>query len=115
MQGLLFGRPNMDRVTMEGCVAPVLRLLAPRLIARPCRYREEGTTTSPFSMMLVNHTSRYHVAAAAVRGAARLNPRVEVDAHVAISRFMHDAQKAQQYIIEHGEDPEGTFDVPKFE
>lgn len=66
-------------------------------------------------MMLLNYTSRYHVAAAAVRGAARLNPRVEVDAHVAIAGFMHDAQKAQQYIKEHGEDPEGTFSLPKFE
>ncbi|TFY59486.1 hypothetical protein EVJ58_g5744 [Rhodofomes roseus] len=96
LKGLLFGRPNTHRVTMEG-------------------YREEGTTTSPFAMMLLNHTSRYHVAAAAVRGAAALNPRVEVDAHTAISGFMHEAQKAQQYIREQGEDPEGTFDVPKFE
>lgn len=66
-------------------------------------------------MMLLNHTSRYHIAAAAVRGAARLNPRVGVDAHVVTSRFMHDVQKAQQFIMEHGEDPEGTFDLPKFE
>ena len=64
---------------------------------------------------LLNHTSRYHVAAAAVRGAARLNARVEVDAHPAISGFMHDAQKAQQYIMGHGEDPDGTFDIPMFE
>lgn len=95
LKGLLFGRSNIQRVTMEG-------------------YREEGTTTSPFAMMLLNHTSRYHVAAAAVRGAAALNPRVEVDAHTAISGFMHEAQKARQYIREHGEDPDGTFDVPKF-
>ncbi|KAG7112589.1 phosphoketolase like protein [Verticillium longisporum] len=39
LQGLLFGRPNMDRISIEG-------------------YREEGSTTTPFDMMLVNCVSR---------------------------------------------------------
>ncbi|KAL6303739.1 phosphoketolase [Sparassis latifolia] len=95
LKGLLFGRPDLDRVTMEG-------------------YREEGTTTSPFSMMLLNHTSRYHVAAAAVRGAATTNPHVEVDAHALVSQVMHQAEKDKEYAYKHGQDPEGTYDVPKF-
>ncbi|KAI0925731.1 hypothetical protein AcW1_008089 [Taiwanofungus camphoratus] len=95
LKSLLFGRPNLERVTIEG-------------------YREEGTTTSPFSMMLLNHTSRYHVAAAAVRGAARSNPSVEVDAHAMITEIMHLAEKDKEYVYAHGADPEGTFDVPRF-
>lgn len=66
------------------------------------RYREEGTTTSPFAMMLLNNTSRYHVAAAAVRGAAPTNPRVEVDAHVVTANLMHMAQKDKEYIYNNG-------------
>ncbi|EMD34065.1 hypothetical protein CERSUDRAFT_117575 [Gelatoporia subvermispora B] len=96
LKSLLFGRPGVARTTIEG-------------------YREEGTTTSPFAMMLVNHTSRYHVAAAAVRGAALANPWVEVDAHARISEYMHMAKKDEEYILANGKDPEGTFDVPTFE
>ncbi|KAI0300726.1 Xylulose 5-phosphate/Fructose 6-phosphate phosphoketolase [Russula brevipes] len=95
LKGLLFGRPHLERVTIEG-------------------YREEGTTTSPLDMMLVNHTSRYHVAAAAVRGGAQHNPRICTDAVELAARFMHMAQKDHEYILQYGEDPAGTFDVPKF-
>ena len=93
---MLFGRPNVDRMTIQG-------------------YREEGTTTSPFMMMLLNKTSRYDLAADAVRSAALINPRVEIDAHKTISHILHLAQKDKDYILAHGADPEGTFDVPKFE
>ena len=96
LQGLLFGRPNLDRMTIQG-------------------YIEEGTTTSPFMMMLMNKTSRYDLAAGAVRGAALLNPRVEIDAHKTISHILHLAQKDREYILEHGADPAGMFDVPRFE
>ncbi|KAH9942735.1 phosphoketolase [Amylocystis lapponica] len=96
LKSLLFGRQNLDRISIEG-------------------YREEGTTTSPFSMMLLNHTSRFHVATAAVRGAATRNARVEVDAHARISEIMHLAQKSKEYVREHGADPAGTFDVPVFD
>ena len=78
-------------------------------------YREEGTTTSPFMMMLANRTSRYDVAAEAVRSAALRNPRVEIDAHATVSSILHRAQKDKDYILEHGTDPPGTFDVPRFE
>ena len=66
------------------------------------RYREEGTTTSALDMMLQNHTSRYHVAAAAIRGAAKVNKAVEVDAHEMISYVMHLAQKDKDYIYANG-------------
>lgn len=96
LRGLIFGRPNLgDRVTIEG-------------------YREEGTTTSALDMMLQNHTSRYHVAEAAVRGGSRFNERVQVRSHELISELRHMVQKDKEYIYQNGADPEGTFDVPKF-
>ncbi len=78
-------------------------------------YREEGTTTSPFMMMILNKTSRYDVAAEAVRGAALINPRVEIDAHKKICHILHLAQKSKDYVLAHGADPEDTFDIPKFD
>ncbi|KZT39557.1 D-xylulose 5-phosphate/D-fructose 6-phosphate phosphoketolase [Sistotremastrum suecicum HHB10207 ss-3] len=95
LKGLLFGRKGLDRVSVEG-------------------YREEGTTTTPFDMMLCNHVSRFHVAAAAVRGGSLGNPAVQVRAHELISGLMHDVQKARDYAVEHGADPEDTYDTPKF-
>lgn len=55
LQGLLFVRPNLDRVTIE-------------------IYQEEGATTTPLDVMIRNRCSRYHVALAAVKGAAAYNP-----------------------------------------
>ena len=84
LRGLIFGRPGLgDRVTVEG-------------------YREEGTTTSALDMMLQNHTSRYHVAEAAVRGASRFNGRVQVRSHELISEIRHLAQKNKEYIYKNG-------------
>ncbi|KAH7884704.1 XFP N-terminal domain-containing protein [Phlebopus sp. FC_14] len=96
VKGLVFGRPGIDRLYIEG-------------------YREEGTTTSPFDMMLCNHVSRYHVAAAAVRAGALFNPKVSTEAHEIASYVVHLAQKAKEYIYREGRDPDGTFDPPVFE
>ena len=83
------------------------------------RYREEGTTTSPFDvrfvsclrvciltgyvqMMLCNHVSRYDVAASAVRGAALHNAKVATKAHEMASYIMHLATKDKEYIYREG-------------
>ncbi|KAG2147595.1 XFP N-terminal domain-containing protein [Suillus clintonianus] len=95
VKGLIFGRPGVDRITIEG-------------------YREEGTTTSPFDMMLCNHTSRYHVAAAAIRAGALFSTKVSTEAHAEAAYIMHMAAKDKEYIFAHGTDPDGTFDTPKF-
>jgi xylulose-5-phosphate/fructose-6-phosphate phosphoketolase len=68
LKGLLFGRPNLDRVTIAS-------------------YNEEGSTTTPFNMMLVNGTSRYHVAMEAVKGASRRNERVRLRLHELVSEM----------------------------
>ncbi|KAK0450158.1 phosphoketolase [Armillaria borealis] len=95
LKGLLFGRPRLDRVSIEG-------------------YNEEGTTTSPFDMMLANRTSRYHIAQAAVRGGALTNPKVAVSAHETESYFKHLAQKEKDYIYANGQDRPDIFEVPTF-
>ncbi|KAG6902831.1 hypothetical protein C0995_010716 [Termitomyces sp. Mi166 len=96
LRGLLGGRPGTERITIEG-------------------YAEEGTTTSPFDMMLCNHTSRFDVAIAAVRGGAQFNKRVAVDAHEVVSYLKHLVQKEREYIYKHGKDSDNIFDIPKFD
>ncbi|OQE95379.1 hypothetical protein PENNAL_c0002G11400 [Penicillium nalgiovense] len=95
LQGLLFGRPRLDRVSVAG-------------------YIEEGSTTTPFDMMLVNRVSRFHVAQHAIRGAAKVNEKVrvyqqELNAHLEASMI-----STRKYIVENRDDPEGIYDTPQF-
>ena len=63
-------------------------------------YREEGTTTTPFDMVVLNSLDRFHLAQAAV---ARL-PGFESKA-AAFARLMEAAlKKHYSYIRDHGED-----------
>ncbi|KAL4074769.1 XFP N-terminal domain-containing protein [Scleroderma yunnanense] len=96
VRGLVFGRPGIERMTIAG-------------------YREEGTTTTPFDMMLCNETSRYHLAATAVRAGALYNNKVSTVAHDLASYFLHRASKDKEYIYANGRDPDGMFDTPVFE
>lgn len=96
IKALIFGRPNLQRVTIEA-------------------YSEEGSTTTPLDMMLRNRVSRYHVAEAAIRGAAVRNEKVRLDMHEMLSSLRHDLVKLQQYIMTTGKDPEGTYDTPAFD
>jgi len=96
LKGLLFGRPGVDRVSIEG-------------------YREEGTTTSPFDMMLCNHTSRYDVAIAALWGGAKWNPTVASVAAEHAAYLLHLAQKDKEYILQNGKDWDECFDAPRFD
>ena len=52
VHGLLHGQPDADRFHVHG-------------------YREQGTTTTPFDMVVLNKMSRYHLAADAVRRSRR--------------------------------------------
>lgn len=83
IKGLLFGRRGLERVSI-GC------------------YREEGSTTTPFDMMLRNRVSRYHVMEAAIRGAARWNPKVALDMTELLAETRHQISKVQQYIYQTG-------------
>ncbi|EHK96318.1 putative phosphoketolase [Glarea lozoyensis 74030] len=95
IRGLLFGRPNLERVSI-GC------------------YKEEGSTTTPFDMMLRNGVSRYHICEAAIKGGARVNEKVALDMVSLLAEVKHQVVKVQEYIMATGKDPEGTFDIPKF-
>ena len=114
LKGLLFGRPQLHRVNIES-------------------YSEEGSTTTPLDMMLRNRVSRYHVAEAAIKGAAKRNEKVKLDMHETLSTLHHDLVKTQEYIMATGKgkpgkplpplrnadkgdlDPDGTYDTPAFD
>lgn len=81
LKGLLFGRPNMDRVTIAS-------------------YMEEGSTTTPFNMMLLNETSRYHVAIKAISGGAKRNEKVRIKAQELISNMNVMITKTRKSIVE---------------
>ncbi|EHY55943.1 putative phosphoketolase [Exophiala dermatitidis] len=95
LQGLLFGRPRLDRITISS-------------------FQNEWTATTTFGMLLKNGCDRYHVAEAAVRGAAICNPHVAVDMQKLVAHIQHERVKVEQFIHKNGVDPEGTFSIPKF-
>ena len=96
LKGLLFGRPSLDRISIEA-------------------YGEEGSTTTPLDMMLRNRVSRWHVAEAAVKGGSRRNERVKLDMHEILSGLRHQIEKTKQYVWEHGKDPDDAYDTPSFD
>jgi xylulose-5-phosphate/fructose-6-phosphate phosphoketolase len=95
LKGLIFGRPS-STVTVGS-------------------YMEEGSTTTPFDMMLVNKVSRYHVAMHAVRGAALDNENVKARQHELITELENDIRRVKEHILEHGVDPDDMYDTPKFD
>jgi xylulose-5-phosphate/fructose-6-phosphate phosphoketolase len=78
---LLHGRPNAGRFHVHG-------------------YSEQGTTTTPFDMVVLNEMSRYHLVLNALRRARRLAPgAAELERHCEAMLVRHQA-----YIREHLED-----------
>lgn len=92
LKGLLFGRPNTDRITIDS-------------------YMEEGSTTTPFNMMLLNRTSRYHVAIRALSGAAKRNQKVQMMLHELTSELTGEIKKTQEFIMKEKTDPSYLNDV----
>jgi xylulose-5-phosphate/fructose-6-phosphate phosphoketolase len=78
---LLHGRPNPTRFHVRG-------------------YREEGTTTTPFDMVVLNETSRFHLAAEALRR-ARHPPS---DGDLLIDECAAILKRHRAYVREHLED-----------
>ncbi|HEY4118500.1 MAG TPA: hypothetical protein VGM56_11620 [Byssovorax sp.] len=78
---LLHGRPNAHRFHVRG-------------------YREEGTTTTPFDMVVLNETSRFHLAAEAIKRAKRAPAR----AAEIIACCEQRLADHRRYIAEHLED-----------
>ena len=63
-------------------------------------YNEEGTTTTPFDMVVLNHLDRYQLALDAIRRIPRLSDQVEK----ATARYTATMQRHKAYICEHGDD-----------
>jgi xylulose-5-phosphate/fructose-6-phosphate phosphoketolase len=83
LQGLLFGRPNLHRMGVEG-------------------YKEEGSTTTPFDMMHVNAVSRFDVATRALEGVARTNEDVKAQLDDWLRDIGNKSVKVQDYIRKEG-------------
>ena len=81
LHGLLHGRPDARRFHVRG-------------------YREEGTTTTPFDMVVLNGMSRFHLAAEALRRARR---RPE-NADLLIDECELSLRRHTAYVKQHLED-----------
>jgi xylulose-5-phosphate/fructose-6-phosphate phosphoketolase len=78
---LVHGRPNPERFHVRG-------------------YMEEGTTTTPFDMVVQNHLSRYHLAIEALKRV----PRLRSQAGDTVELFEQKLLEHQLYIQKHLED-----------
>jgi xylulose-5-phosphate/fructose-6-phosphate phosphoketolase len=82
---LLFERPRKRRFTING-------------------YVEEGTTTTPFTLLAVNGVDRYTVAAQAVRAAAGVNPALATRVEEVAGRAGRKRAELLAHAERHGED-----------
>jgi len=81
IHSLTYGRTNHDNIHVRG-------------------YREEGTTTTPFDMVVLNNLDRYQLALDAIRRIPRLKAQVDV----ATARYWETMERHKLYVSEHGED-----------
>jgi len=63
-------------------------------------YKEEGSTTTPFDMVVLNNLDRYQLALDAIRRIPRLADQVEA----ATQRYWATMERHKLYVTEHGED-----------
>jgi xylulose-5-phosphate/fructose-6-phosphate phosphoketolase len=63
-------------------------------------YKEEGTTTTPFDMVVLNNLDRYQLALDAIQRIPRLHRRIEAET----ARYWTTMERHKLYIGEHGED-----------
>jgi xylulose-5-phosphate/fructose-6-phosphate phosphoketolase len=64
-------------------------------------FNEQGTTTTPFDMVVLNGMSRFHLASLALRRARRDHPRTEE----LRARFSSMIDEAVRYSRDYFEDP----------
>jgi xylulose-5-phosphate/fructose-6-phosphate phosphoketolase len=63
-------------------------------------YKEEGTTTTPFDMCVLNNIDRFQLTLDAITRVQRLAPKVEA----ARQWYSEQIQRHRLYVAEHGED-----------
>jgi xylulose-5-phosphate/fructose-6-phosphate phosphoketolase len=89
---LVFDRPGVHRFKVNG-------------------YIEEGTTTTPFNMLVSNKSSRFDVAIDAINSVLATNTSIALDAGNVIARFQHKLRLFKEYIAENNADPAELNDV----
>jgi xylulose-5-phosphate/fructose-6-phosphate phosphoketolase len=63
-------------------------------------YKQEGITTTPFDLVVLNNLDRYQLALDAIKRIPRLSGEVEK----AMARYWTMMERHKLYISEHGED-----------
>jgi len=79
LQGILFGRSGLHRMLVNG-------------------YREEGTTTTPFDMLLRNNVSRYDIATRALQAAAGNVEAVKSDLDRSLAEIESKVKSVREHI-----------------
>ncbi len=69
-------------------------------------YKEEGTTTTPFDMVVLNDLDRYRLALDAIKRIPRLGDQVEA----ATARYWTTMERHKRHIGEHGDDMQEVRD-----
>jgi xylulose-5-phosphate/fructose-6-phosphate phosphoketolase len=82
LHAIVHGRPRADRFHVRG-------------------FNEQGTTTTPFQMVVLNEISRYHIAMAALQRANR----PDISMSVLVERCRAEVESASTYAHAHFEDP----------
>ncbi len=67
-------------------------------------YIEEGSTTTPFDMQVVNKASRFHVCMEAIKSAAKFNKMVREREAELLDYFETKLATHEKYIVENGDD-----------
>lgn len=87
IRNLVFGHPHAERFSIHG-------------------YSEEGTTTTPFKMLVLNKTSRYHLIIEALEKAGKYNSQVKKKSGKYINIFEQKLRDHEIYIQQYGKDPD---------
>lgn len=69
-------------------------------------FKEEGTTTTPFDMVVLNNLDRYQLALDAIRRIPRFKDQIDI----ATARYWATIERHKRYITEHGEDMPEVLD-----
>ncbi|KAL2023305.1 hypothetical protein VTK56DRAFT_3043 [Thermocarpiscus australiensis] len=96
LQGLLFGRPGLHRMDVAG-------------------YIEEGSTTTPFDMMLVNRVCRFDLAEKALKAGAERNEAVRGQLDKCLEEVRARVKAVREHIVQYGKDPDDIYELPKFD
>lgn len=61
-------------------------------------YREEGSTTTPFDMVIRNRCSRYNIAQMAIEGGAKHNETIRMAMKDLLQQVIQDMTAAKDYV-----------------